>query len=128
MTSWLLLLSVLGAAAETADAPMSILRFSPSGPEEVGMKGDEKSREHVYYTSAQDDQVQAGVWEAAPYTTGPHKTQKRKYSEFMYLLEGSVTLVDAGGREETSVPETPFSCRAAPSSHGSRPRRCASIG
>jgi uncharacterized cupin superfamily protein len=42
--------------------------------------------------------VQAGVWEAAPYTSGPHKT---KYSEFMLLLEGSVTLVGKDGREET---------------------------
>jgi len=96
--SWFLLLSVLSAAGETADAPMSVIRFSPTGPDGVGMKGDEKSREHVYYASAQDDQVQAGVWEAAPYTSGPRRT---KYSEFMYLLEGSVALVDADGREET---------------------------
>ena len=88
------LLSVLAAA----DAPPSVIRFSPGGPAGVGLKGDEKSREHVYYTSAQDDKVQAGVWEAAPYTSGPHTAT---YSEFMYLLEGSVTLVDKSGREET---------------------------
>jgi hypothetical protein len=68
--SWFLLLSVLSAAGEAADAPMSVIRFSPTGPEGVGMKGDEKSREHVYYTSAQDDQVQ-GIW-GLP-TPGPHK-------------------------------------------------------
>lgn len=93
-----LLLSVLSGAAEAADTPMSIIRLSPTGPAGVGLSGDEKSREHVYYTSAEDDQVQAGVWEAPPYTSGPHNT---KYSEFMYLLEGSVTLVDVDGREET---------------------------
>jgi uncharacterized cupin superfamily protein len=89
---------VLLAVLAAADAPTSVIRFSPGGPAGVGLKGDEKSREHVYYTSAQDDQVQAGVWEAAPYTSGPHKAE---YSEFMYLLEGSVTLVDKSGREET---------------------------
>ncbi|HEY7818450.1 MAG TPA: cupin domain-containing protein [Vicinamibacteria bacterium] len=91
---WLVLLGALAGV----DAPTSIIRFSPQGPPGVGLKGDEKSREHVYYTSAQDDQVQAGVWEAAPNTFGPHKAA---YSEFMYLLEGSVTLVDKSGREET---------------------------
>ena len=88
------LLSVLAGA----DAPSSVIRFSPQGPAGVGLKGDEKSREHVYYTSAQDDQVQAGVWEAAPYTSGPRTAD---YSEFMVLIEGSVTLVDKSGREET---------------------------
>jgi uncharacterized cupin superfamily protein len=92
-----LLLSALAGAVE-ADASPSIVRFSPTGPPGVGMTGDEKSREHVYYTSAQDSGVQAGVWEAPPSTSGPHKA---KYSEFMVLLEGSVTLVDADGREET---------------------------
>lgn len=94
MSAAFLLLSVL-AGADNAPA---IIRFSPSGPAGVGLKGDEKSREHVYYTSAQDKDVQAGVWEAEPYTSGPHKT---KYSEFMLLLEGSVTLVGKDGREET---------------------------
>lgn len=89
---------LLSMLAGTADSPGAVIRFSPTGPAGVGLKGDEKSREHVYYTSAQDDQVQAGVWEAAPYTSGPHKAA---YSEFMYLLEGTVTLVDASGREET---------------------------
>jgi len=95
MIAALLLLSVLSAAADTGT---SILRLSPTGPAGVGMTGDEKSKEHVYYTSAEDDQVQAGVWEAPPYTSGPHEAG---YSEFMYLLEGSVTLVDKDGREET---------------------------
>jgi uncharacterized cupin superfamily protein len=70
-----LLLSVLAGA----DNPLAVIRFDPA----VDLKGDEKSSEHVYYTSASDKEVQAGVWEAAPYTSGPHKTT---YSEFMYLL------------------------------------------
>jgi hypothetical protein len=94
MNAAFLLMSVLAGA----DNAPSIIRFSPSGPLGVGLRGDEKSREHVYYTSAQDQDVQAGVWEAEPYTSGPHQT---KYSEFMLLLEGSVTLVGKDGREET---------------------------
>ena len=98
MLGALLLLTVLSSAGEAADAPLSIIRFSPTGPPGAGLTGDEKSREHVYYTSAEDGQVQAGVWEAPPSTSGPHKPG---YSEFMFLLEGSVTLVDEDGREET---------------------------
>ncbi len=89
---------LLSMLAGRADSPATVIRFSPTGPAGVGLKGEGKSREHVYYTSAQDGQVQAGVWEAAPYTFGPHTAT---YSEFMYLLEGSVTLVDKSGRGET---------------------------
>jgi uncharacterized cupin superfamily protein len=91
----LLLPSVLSGPADTPD---SILRFHAEGPPGVGLSGDEKSREHVYYQSSDDPKVQAGVWEAAASTSGPHRP---KYSEFMLLLEGSVTLVDGEGRQET---------------------------
>jgi uncharacterized cupin superfamily protein len=62
------------------------------------MKGDEKEKEHTYYTSPTNEVISAGVWEAAPRTGKPRTFE---YSEFMYFLEGSVTLVDAQGRKET---------------------------
>ena len=38
------------------------------------------------------------MWEAQPYESGPDTPG---YSEFMFVLEGSVTLVDADGRQDT---------------------------
>jgi len=83
------------AAAETYE---SFIRLHPHGPPGVGMKGDEKEKEHVYYTSPTNEVISAGVWEAAPRTGGPNTLE---YSEFMYILEGSVTLVDAQGQKQT---------------------------
>lgn len=83
------------ALAETYE---SFIRLHPQGPPGVGMKGDEKAKEHVYYTSPTNEVISAGAWEGAPRTGSP---KTREYSEFMYFLEGSVTLVDAQGRKET---------------------------
>jgi len=83
------------AAAETYE---SFIRLHPHGPPGVGMKGDEKEKEHVYYTSPTNDVISAGVWEAAPRTGGPYTLE---YSEFMYILEGSVTLVETQGQKQT---------------------------
>lgn len=78
-----------------ADAP-TIVRFDPDGPPGIGLKANGRAQGHVYLRSTDDQR--AGVWRADPATSGPHKTT---YSEFMYLLEGSVTLIDQDGRQET---------------------------
>ena len=49
------------AAAETYE---SFIRLHPHGPPGVGMKGDEKEKEHVYYTSPTNEVISAGVWDA----------------------------------------------------------------
>ncbi len=89
------------ASADTDVAPpKTLIHLSPEGPEGVGLKsaGAEGEREYMYYRAPTSDWVSAGVWEADPYESGPDLPG---YSEFMYIIEGSVTLVDAHGREET---------------------------
>jgi len=75
-----------------------LVRLLPGGPPDTGLAGEGSEREHVYYQVEGSDMVSAGVWEADPYESGPDTPG---YSEFMYLIDGSVTLVDASGREET---------------------------
>ena len=93
-------------AAEAAEAPEAsssgkLVRLSPDGPPGVGLTGEGDEREHVYYQAEGSDWVSAGVWEAEPYESGPDTPG---YSEFMFVLDGSVTLVDASGRQETFGP------------------------
>lgn len=91
----LLSLAVPGLApAQTAER---IVRLLPDGPPGVGLTGEDGTRNHTFYRAG-EGRYSAGVWEAEPRTAGPMTT---RYTEFMYLLEGSVTLVDAAGREET---------------------------
>jgi uncharacterized cupin superfamily protein len=81
-------------AGEAADP--GIVRFLPDGPPGVGLTTNGRTQSYTYLRTPGNDR--AGVWRAEPSTTGPHTP---KYSEFMYLLEGSVTLVDGDGRRET---------------------------
>ncbi len=81
-----------------SEAPLKLIRFSPDGPAGVGLTGEGSEREHVYYTASGSDLVSAGVWEAQPYESGPDTPG---YSEFMFVLDGSVMLVDGAGREDT---------------------------
>lgn len=62
----------------------------------MGLKANGRTQSHSYLRSPGNERT--GVWRAEPATTGPHTP---KYSEFTYLLEGAVTLVDADGRRET---------------------------
>jgi uncharacterized cupin superfamily protein len=94
----LLSAAFLVAASASAQDAQRVIRFAPSGPTETGLVGDDGRRSHVYYRSAENRRVSAGVWEADPYTSDAGEA---RYSEFMYLLDGSVTLIDGAGREET---------------------------
>jgi uncharacterized cupin superfamily protein len=91
----LVLLTAASVTATAADAP-TIVRFAPGGPTGVGLAANGRTAAHTYFKSAANER--SGVWRAEPATTGPHTP---KYSEFMYLLEGAVTLVDGDGRRET---------------------------
>jgi uncharacterized cupin superfamily protein len=94
----LLFAAFLLAAPAAGQNARQIIRFEPHGPIGIGLEGDDSERSHVYYRSADNRRVSAGVWEAAPHTSELHEAL---YSEFMYLLGGSVTLIDGAGREET---------------------------
>jgi uncharacterized cupin superfamily protein len=87
-------LAVAAASAIAADS--AIVRFRPDGPAGAGLTADGRTRSHSYFRSPGNERT--GVWRAEPATTGPHTP---KYTEFMYLLEGSVTLVGTDGRRET---------------------------
>lgn len=92
----LALLAAVSIAAAAGAETATILRFEPNGPAGTGLKASGRTQAHTYLRSPGNER--AGVWRAEPATTGPHTP---KYSEFMYLLEGSVTLVDADGRRDT---------------------------
>lgn len=84
------------AAGAAADGPGTIVRFSPDGPPGTGLSAMGRAKGHEYLKTAAGDE--AGVWRGEAATFGPSTA---KYSEFMYFLEGSVTLIDRDGRQET---------------------------
>ena len=93
------LVAVLGITLQAQDKP-KILRFEPNGPAGQGLVGNDrdKSRVHYYYKSKADERVAAGVW-SSPDFSG--KMRKVTNTEFIYILEGTVTFEDKSGREET---------------------------
>jgi uncharacterized cupin superfamily protein len=92
----LALLTVASVVTAAALETPAIVRFAPGGPAGVGLEANGRTANHTYLKTVGNER--AGVWRAEPATTGPHTP---KYSEFMYLLEGSVTLIDGDGRKET---------------------------
>ena len=77
-----------------------ILRFEPNGPGNAGLKGNDRdtSKIYHYYKSKADERVAAGIW-SSPDFSG--RMRKVTNTEFIYILEGAVTLADKSGREET---------------------------
>jgi uncharacterized cupin superfamily protein len=77
-----------------------ILRFEPNGPGGVGLKGNDRdsSKIYHYYRSKADERVAAGIW-SSPDFSG--RMRRVTNTEFIYILEGAVTLLDKSGREET---------------------------
>lgn len=90
-------------------ADLKVIRFEPKGPKGKGLErwedfpqselaaGRPVQRGHNYFTDA-SGALTAGVWECTPMTT---KLAPYSVNEFMHVLEGSVAIVDAEGREET---------------------------
>lgn len=86
----------------------SIIRFEPKGPKgqltrwEDIPASDLESGQPVqnghYYLQDAKHGLTAGVWDCTAFTSkpGPYSV-----NEFMVVLEGSVTIVEAGGRETT---------------------------
>ena len=90
---------VAGAIGHAQDQP-KILRFEPNGPGGRGLTGNDRntSKEYTYYKSKADQRVAAGVW-SSPDFSG--RMRKVTNTEFIYILEGTVTFEDKSGREET---------------------------
>jgi len=87
-----------GAAGDAQDKP-KIIRFDPNGGP-GGLVGNDrdKSKTFYYYKSKADERVAAGVW-SSPDFSG--RMRKVTNTEFIYILEGSVTFEEKGGRETT---------------------------
>jgi uncharacterized cupin superfamily protein len=98
-TGFVVIAALLAASVTIAQEPGKILRFSPDGAGK-GLAGNDrdKSKVYYYYKSKADDHVAAGVWFSPDYS-GP--VRKATYTEFIYILEGSVTFQDKSGREES---------------------------
>jgi uncharacterized cupin superfamily protein len=96
-TAGTLLLATVGHA-QTATA--RIIRFEPNGPAGQGLHANAGStvKTHTYYKSPADERITAGVWTSPDYTAPMHV---QEFTEFIYLVEGSVTLQAKDGREET---------------------------
>lgn len=86
-----------------------INRMEPHGPADTGMvewdpisqddleSGEPVQRGHMYLDDA-DLGLSVGVWDCTAMTT---KMEPYSVNEFMFILEGSVTMVLADGTEET---------------------------
>jgi uncharacterized cupin superfamily protein len=83
-----------------AQQPPKIVRFEPNGPGGRGLTGNDRdsSKIHYYYKSKADERVAAGIW-SSPDFGG--RMRRVTNTEFIYILEGAVTLLDTSGREET---------------------------
>jgi uncharacterized cupin superfamily protein len=98
-TVWLLAPVLALRVATLAQAPdaKTIIRLDPKGPTPGwGMSAGEQSKTHVYYRGTAKG-TSAGVWESRSLVNDVHYKAE---SEFMYILEGAVTLVDKDGRQE----------------------------
>ncbi len=93
---------VVGAVTVAMHAQQEphMIRFSPDGPSaDWGMTADETSKTHLYYESKDHGGSSAGIWEARPFTK---EYENYEYAQLIYLLEGSLTLIDKNdGREDT---------------------------
>jgi uncharacterized cupin superfamily protein len=96
----MLMLLVATEMSVVAQAGSRIVRFEPNGPGGAGLTGNDRdsSKIHYYYKSKGDERVAAGVW-SSPDFSG--RMRKVANTEFIYILEGAVTLLDKSGREET---------------------------
>lgn len=95
-------LAALGTALALAALPGAqtqprIQRWAPGGPEGVAWEGRGTSKTHYYYRSLLNKNVAGGLW-TSPDFSG--QMRRATSTEFIYLLEGAITLLDKSGREE----------------------------
>jgi uncharacterized cupin superfamily protein len=94
--------------------PIRVIRMHPDGDPVGGMtaweaishdnvvEGEGRDRRHRFYVGDRKlpGQIRVGIWEATAYT---EKLENYPKDEFMYVIEGSVTIVEEDGREKTFV-------------------------
>ena len=88
---------------------LKVIRYAGHGPADTGMPewdpipadgitaGEPVQRGHVYHNDEANG-LMTGVWDCTPFTAkpGPYDV-----NEFMLVLEGSITIIDDNGGEET---------------------------
>lgn len=98
----ILFLTVALALAGSAQAQeyKGYIKFEPNVPIGQTREGNDKEWSYVYYKSARDHRVMAGLWEAA---APRHVVRKNlDHTELMHILQGSFTMIDTNdGRRET---------------------------
>jgi uncharacterized cupin superfamily protein/outer membrane protein assembly factor BamB len=78
-----------------------ILRLLPGGPPGAAWDTRGTDRTYYYYRSAQNKNMAAGVWTSPDYSGRMHTAAS---TEFIYLLEGTITLLHKSGVEEVFTP------------------------
>ncbi len=96
----LILLFATWAGSASVQTHTAIIPLSPDGEPGVGLTGEGNSRSHTFFRSDGNERV--AVWESEAIPPGPSYTLQ--YTEFVYVLEGSLMLTDARGRKETFRP------------------------
>jgi len=102
MKSRILFLTVALALISTAMAQKydGYIKFEPDVPVGQKRQGNDNEWSYIYYKSARDPRVMAGLWEAA----GPRHVvrQNLDHTELMHILRGSFTLTDSNdGHKDT---------------------------
>ena len=95
----LILLVATLAGSPSAQTHTAIIPLSPDGEPGVGLTGEGDTRSHTFFRSDGNERV--AVWEADAVSYAPYTLE---YTEFVYVLEGSLMLTDARGRKETFRP------------------------
>ena len=90
---------MLAAFPHAQDTPR-IVRFEPNALAGRDWSSDAggRTKTHYYYRSRQNNRVAAGIWESPDYSG---QMRRASFTEFIYLLRGSITLTHKSGREET---------------------------
>ena len=95
----LILLVATLAGSPGAQTHTAIIPLSPDGEPGVGLTGEGDTRSHTFFRSDGNERV--AVWEADAVSYAPYTLE---YTEFVYVLEGSLMLPDARGPKETFRP------------------------
>lgn len=92
-----LVVGVALVALPHAQTTLRIVRFEPQGPAGVSWESRGNDKTHYYYRSSQNKNAAAGIW-----TSPDFSGQMRRVTstEFIYLLQGSITLLHKSGLEE----------------------------
>lgn len=100
------------AREQIMQQPIRVIRLHENGDPKDGMspwepiahdkvlEGTPRQRRHRFFVSdrLRAGQVRVGIWQATAYT---ERLENYPKDEFMYVIEGSVTIIEPDGRTET---------------------------